>query len=85
MGTRQQAVLVFVREVKNHVNYEHRVFNSDEFLKTRAAGEQHFYKQVSRVEQAGWASFLLCSSVFKHSSEWMFFKVFIFHEVCWVF
>nr|XP_019580218.1 PREDICTED: DENN domain-containing protein 3 isoform X2 [Rhinolophus sinicus] len=34
------------REVKNHLNYEHRVFNSEEFLKTRAAGDQQFYKQV---------------------------------------
>ncbi|XP_032981773.1 DENN domain-containing protein 3 isoform X2 [Rhinolophus ferrumequinum] len=34
------------REVKNHLNYEHRVFNSEEFLKTRAPGDQQFYKQV---------------------------------------
>ncbi|XP_069882024.1 DENN domain-containing protein 3-like isoform X1 [Dipodomys merriami] len=34
------------REVKNHLNYEHRVFNSEEFLKTRAAGDQPFYRQV---------------------------------------
>uniref|UniRef100_A0A2K6FI47 DENN domain-containing protein 3 n=1 Tax=Propithecus coquereli TaxID=379532 RepID=A0A2K6FI47_PROCO len=34
------------REVKNHLNYEHRVFNSEEFLKTRAPGDQWFYKQV---------------------------------------
>lgn len=38
--------LLFAREVKNHLNYEHRVFNSEEFLKTRAAGDQQFYKQV---------------------------------------
>nr|XP_027806499.2 DENN domain-containing protein 3 isoform X2 [Marmota flaviventris] len=41
-----QLLVGIFREVKDHVNYEHRVFNSDEFLKTRAAGEQHFYKQV---------------------------------------
>nr|XP_035965345.1 DENN domain-containing protein 3 isoform X2 [Halichoerus grypus] len=35
------------REVKNHLNYEHRVFNSEEFLKTRAPGDQQFYRQVS--------------------------------------
>ena len=40
------AHLLFAREVKNHLNYEHRVFNSEEFLKTRAAGDQQFYKQV---------------------------------------
>ncbi|XP_007938758.1 DENN domain-containing protein 3 [Orycteropus afer afer] len=34
------------REVRNHLNYEHRVFNSEEFLKTRAPGDQQFYKQV---------------------------------------
>ncbi|XP_062935974.1 DENN domain-containing protein 3 isoform X2 [Cynocephalus volans] len=41
----QLLVSVF-REVKNHLNYEHRVFNSEEFLKTRAPGDQLFYKQV---------------------------------------
>ncbi|KAF1610478.1 DENN domain-containing protein 3, partial [Eudyptes chrysolophus] len=34
------------REVKDHLNYEHRVFNSEEFLKTRAIGDQPFYKKV---------------------------------------
>ncbi|NXA06468.1 DEND3 protein, partial [Sapayoa aenigma] len=34
------------REVKDHLNYEHRVFNSEEFLKTRAVGDQPFYKKV---------------------------------------
>ncbi|NWV62149.1 DEND3 protein, partial [Malurus elegans] len=34
------------REVKEHLNYEHRVFNSEEFLKTRAIGDQPFYKKV---------------------------------------
>ncbi|XP_037022571.2 DENN domain-containing protein 3 isoform X1 [Artibeus jamaicensis] len=43
--TLQLLVSVF-REVKNHLNYEHRVFNSEEFLKTRAPSDQRFYKQV---------------------------------------
>uniref|UniRef100_A0A8C9JBJ5 DENN domain containing 3 n=1 Tax=Panthera tigris altaica TaxID=74533 RepID=A0A8C9JBJ5_PANTA len=43
------------REVKNHLNYEHRVFNSEEFLKTRAPGDQQFYKQV-RSTWGSWAS-----------------------------
>lgn len=43
------AYLLLAREVKNHLNYEHRVFNSEEFLKTRAAGDQQFYKQVRGV------------------------------------
>lgn len=43
------AHVLFTREVKNHLNYEHRVFNSEEFLKTRAAGDQQFYKQVRGV------------------------------------
>ncbi|KFP79962.1 DENN domain-containing protein 3, partial [Acanthisitta chloris] len=37
------------REVKDHLNYEHRVFNSEEFLKTRAVGDQPFYKKVNSV------------------------------------
>uniref|UniRef100_A0A8C5K9H5 DENN domain-containing protein 3 n=1 Tax=Jaculus jaculus TaxID=51337 RepID=A0A8C5K9H5_JACJA len=41
-----QLLVDVFREVKNHLNYEHRVFNSEEFLKTRAAGDQQFYKQV---------------------------------------
>ncbi|XP_040844501.1 DENN domain-containing protein 3 isoform X2 [Ochotona curzoniae] len=41
-----QLLVAIFREVKNHLNYEHRVFNSEEFLKTRAPGDQHFYKQV---------------------------------------
>ncbi|XP_029410861.1 DENN domain-containing protein 3 isoform X2 [Nannospalax galili] len=43
--TLQLLVSIF-RDVRNHLNYEHRVFNSEEFLKTRAAGDQLFYKQV---------------------------------------
>ncbi|KAM9198618.1 DENN domain-containing protein 3 [Dugong dugon] len=43
--TLQLLVNIF-REVKNHLNYEHRVFNSEEFLKTRVPEDQQFYKQV---------------------------------------
>uniref|UniRef100_A0A452V3C9 DENN domain-containing protein 3 n=1 Tax=Ursus maritimus TaxID=29073 RepID=A0A452V3C9_URSMA len=41
-----QLLFSIFREVKNHLNYEHRVFNSEEFLKTRAPGDQQFYRQV---------------------------------------
>lgn len=41
-----QLLVSIFREVKNHLNYEHRVFNSEEFLKTRAPGDQRFYRQV---------------------------------------
>ncbi|KAF3839805.1 hypothetical protein F7725_018522 [Dissostichus mawsoni] len=34
------------RDVSGHLNYEHRVFNSQEFLKTREPAEQLFYKTV---------------------------------------
>ncbi|XP_071324269.1 DENN domain-containing protein 3-like isoform X1 [Trachinotus anak] len=34
------------RDVSSHLNYEHRVFNSEEFLKTREPTEQLFYKKV---------------------------------------
>ncbi|XP_018430961.1 PREDICTED: DENN domain-containing protein 3-like, partial [Nanorana parkeri] len=34
------------RDVKAHLNYEHRVFNSEEFLKTRSPADQPFYKKV---------------------------------------
>uniref|UniRef100_A0A2K5E160 DENN domain containing 3 n=1 Tax=Aotus nancymaae TaxID=37293 RepID=A0A2K5E160_AOTNA len=40
------AGLIWPGDVKNHLNYEHRVFNSEEFLKTRAPGDHQFYKQV---------------------------------------
>ncbi|XP_058132085.1 DENN domain-containing protein 3 isoform X2 [Dasypus novemcinctus] len=45
-GIALQLLVSIFREVKNHLNYEHRVFNSEEFLKTRAPGDQQFYKQV---------------------------------------
>lgn len=38
---------VYNRDVSGHLNYEHRVFNSDEFLKTREPAEQLFYKEVN--------------------------------------
>nr|XP_055169968.1 DENN domain-containing protein 3 isoform X3 [Nyctereutes procyonoides] len=41
-----QLLFSIFRDVKNHLNYEHRVFNSEEFLKTRAPGDQQFYRQV---------------------------------------
>nr|XP_040020179.1 DENN domain-containing protein 3-like [Gasterosteus aculeatus aculeatus] len=34
------------RDVSSHLNYEHRVFNSEAFLKSREPSEQLFYKQV---------------------------------------
>ncbi|KAJ3598250.1 hypothetical protein NHX12_001761 [Muraenolepis orangiensis] len=34
------------RDVSSHLNFEHRVFNSEEFLKTREPAEQLFYKMV---------------------------------------
>lgn len=37
---------VFIRDVSSHLNYEHRVFHSEEFLKTREPDEQLFYKMV---------------------------------------
>lgn len=44
-NTMQLMVDIF-RDVKAHLNYEHRVFNSREFLKTRSPGDQAFYKKV---------------------------------------
>lgn len=34
------------RDVSDYLNYEHRVFNTDEFLKTRDPEDQSFYKKV---------------------------------------
>lgn len=39
-------VCVCNRDVSSHLNYEHRVFHSEEFLKTREPAEQLFYKKV---------------------------------------
>ncbi|XP_056299493.1 DENN domain-containing protein 3-like isoform X2 [Pseudoliparis swirei] len=41
-----ELIVNIFRDVSNHLNYEHRVFNSEEFLKTREPSEQLFYKQV---------------------------------------
>uniref|UniRef100_A0A3B4TWB6 DENN domain containing 3 n=1 Tax=Seriola dumerili TaxID=41447 RepID=A0A3B4TWB6_SERDU len=43
--TLEMIVNIF-RDVSCHLNYEHRVFNSEEFLKTREPAEQLFYKKV---------------------------------------
>lgn len=37
---------VFIRDVSSHLNYEHRVFHSEEFLKSRDPDEQLFYRTV---------------------------------------
>lgn len=37
------------RDVGSHLNYEHRVFNSQEFLTTREPPEQLFYRKVGRT------------------------------------
>ncbi|XP_067887418.1 DENN domain-containing protein 3 isoform X11 [Heterodontus francisci] len=36
----------YCREVSDHLNYEYRVFNSEEFLKTRTVFDRPFYKKV---------------------------------------
>lgn len=41
-----QLLVSIFRDVKAHLNYEHRVFHSEEFLRTRAPGDQRFYGQV---------------------------------------
>uniref|UniRef100_UPI003AAD2776 DENN domain-containing protein 3-like n=1 Tax=Centroberyx gerrardi TaxID=166262 RepID=UPI003AAD2776 len=41
-----ELIVNIFRDVSSHLNYEHRVFNSEEFLKTRETAEQLFYKQV---------------------------------------
>ncbi|XP_075681804.1 DENN domain-containing protein 3 isoform X2 [Rhinoderma darwinii] len=41
-----QLIVDIFRDVKAHLNYEHRVFNSREFLKSRSPGDQAFYKEV---------------------------------------
>ncbi|XP_028673916.2 DENN domain-containing protein 3 isoform X1 [Erpetoichthys calabaricus] len=41
-----ELIVNIFREVNNHLNYEHRVFNSEEFLKTRDSLDQPFYKKV---------------------------------------
>ncbi|XP_059196232.1 DENN domain-containing protein 3-like isoform X2 [Centropristis striata] len=41
-----ELIVNIFRDVSSHLNYEHRVFNSEEFLKTREPAEQLFYKNV---------------------------------------
>ncbi|XP_051262918.1 DENN domain-containing protein 3 isoform X2 [Dicentrarchus labrax] len=41
-----ELIVNIFRDVSSHLNYEHRVFNSEEFLKTREPDEQLFYKKV---------------------------------------
>ncbi|KAG9471550.1 hypothetical protein GDO78_014351 [Eleutherodactylus coqui] len=42
-----QLIVDIFRDVKVHLNYDHRVFNSGEFLKTRSPGDQAFYRKVN--------------------------------------
>ncbi|CAL8291135.1 unnamed protein product [Merluccius merluccius] len=42
-----ELIVNIFRDVSSHLNFEHRVFNSEEFLKTREPSEQLFYKMVS--------------------------------------
>ncbi|XP_063777263.1 DENN domain-containing protein 3 [Pseudophryne corroboree] len=44
-----QLIVDIFRDVKAHLNYEHRVFNSEEFLKTRSVEDQPFYRKVLRT------------------------------------
>ncbi|XP_051721391.1 DENN domain-containing protein 3 [Ctenopharyngodon idella] len=41
-----ELIVNMFRDVRNYLNYEHRVFNTDEFLKTREPEDQPFYKKV---------------------------------------
>ncbi|XP_039973997.1 DENN domain-containing protein 3-like isoform X2 [Xiphias gladius] len=41
-----ELIVNIFRDLGGHLNYEHRVFNSEEFLKTREPAEQLFYKKV---------------------------------------
>uniref|UniRef100_A0A3P9CEM5 DENN domain containing 3 n=1 Tax=Maylandia zebra TaxID=106582 RepID=A0A3P9CEM5_9CICH len=41
-----ELIVNIFRDVSSHLNYEHRVFHSEEFLKTREPAEQLFYKKV---------------------------------------
>uniref|UniRef100_A0A3P8RL27 DENN domain containing 3 n=1 Tax=Amphiprion percula TaxID=161767 RepID=A0A3P8RL27_AMPPE len=41
-----ELIVNIFRDVSDHLNYEHRVFHSEEFLKTREPAEQLFYKKV---------------------------------------
>ncbi|KAM9852525.1 DENN domain-containing protein 3-like [Aulostomus maculatus] len=41
-----ELIVNIFRDVSCHLNYEHRVFNSEEFLKTREPAEKMFYMKV---------------------------------------
>ncbi|KAL1259647.1 hypothetical protein QQF64_010224 [Cirrhinus molitorella] len=41
-----ELIVNMFRDVSDYLNHEHRVFNTDEFLKTREPGDQPFYKKV---------------------------------------
>ncbi|XP_028326168.1 DENN domain-containing protein 3-like isoform X2 [Gouania willdenowi] len=41
-----ELIVNIFRDVSSHLNYEHRVFHSDEFLKSREPSDQLFYKKV---------------------------------------
>nr|XP_046255892.1 DENN domain-containing protein 3-like isoform X2 [Scatophagus argus] len=45
-GITLELMVNIFRDVGCHLNYEHRVFNSEEFLKTREPAEHLFYKKV---------------------------------------
>ncbi|KAJ8334059.1 hypothetical protein SKAU_G00396980 [Synaphobranchus kaupii] len=41
-----ELIVNIFREVHDHLNYEPRMFNSEEFLRSREPMDQHFYKKV---------------------------------------
>uniref|UniRef100_A0A671LJ07 DENN domain-containing protein 3-like n=1 Tax=Sinocyclocheilus anshuiensis TaxID=1608454 RepID=A0A671LJ07_9TELE len=41
-----ELIVNMFRDVSDNLNHEHRVFNTDEFLKTMEPGDQPFYKKV---------------------------------------
>ncbi|XP_043923198.1 DENN domain-containing protein 3-like [Protopterus annectens] len=41
-----QLIVNIFRDVLDHLNYEYRVFNSEEFIKTRSQKDQPFYRKV---------------------------------------
>ncbi|XP_062343302.1 DENN domain-containing protein 3 isoform X2 [Osmerus eperlanus] len=41
-----ELIVNIFRQVQEHLNYEHRVFNSEEFLRSREPAEQPFYRKV---------------------------------------
>lgn len=51
-GLHQSVCCAYNRDVTSHLTYEHRVFNSDDFLKTREQTEQLFYRKVMILLQS---------------------------------